>query len=792
MTKPVAHSLNTVKVSFDTASLKENAAIKHFVFDEKLSSKDIRDLTKEMASWHDAKNGAPILNIRSKDMLRRANYPMLQILMDKLNIDDKDAVQFKTTLSRFNGSVDEFLKVYEKKYEKPINDNVVQKPQKAVVIPLNNEPKPKAKTKKTINWQHHFQMSKKAFFNFLLSHKKLYKPHSMQLHLPDNAKKQILEKKAKILAYKKTFLKKHKTKLKVAAAALPFMTLGYLGYKQAAKPEPMVKINNITLSEHAYNISQDLMMKAQDQYAALTDFSAFRPIIETSQDSEDAFWNLNARTGVHAAINEEDFDIQIPLIKNDILHNAPNVDFFNFCFKTYNEGDHYGISTKLYSRFMKENSAIAAMYNIPTYRYLNEDHARIIAKAQIYDKYGIAYMTNKSIAAAFYDALLMNSCNVLAANTLTQGLSDYLEVSNKKLTESQKTAIDNVAHFESAYISPAEWQKIAGVVNDMADDNDGERMMFETMTARLNEAFADKFEAKKYAYEPAMEKPHVPCVMNDFADNIMIGGTKMPTVQEYSQLAHMQKEKDMEAFSNIYMQCCYENFVKLEYGQKNQTFREANETLRKHGLNHLSSRYYCAGMSIAGLCQAADIFKELHPNSPVSRAVSHILSRCRNVHYCRTLKSDLNLLTKEVTYATSLESAVKNHMQNNKHAIVFAWAPRGGGNYHHLTLFKPAEVASNDIYTCCAYNRQRWGNERTFARYMKSRSEYGNDGYFTDIGAGISKLAEKFMSNDIRCYEKELNEKRLQQQKEEQERMMTLNPVLNIKSFFDSAFLQLS
>ena len=441
---------------------------------------------------------------------------------------------------------------------------------------------------------------------------------------------------------------------------------------------------------------------------------------------------------------------------------------------------------------MKENSAIAAMYNIPSYRYLNEDHARIIAKAQIYDKYGIAYMTNKSIAAAFYDALLMNSHNVLATNALAQGLSDYIEVSNKKLTESQKTAIETVAHFESAYISPREWQKIAGVVNDMADDNDGERLMFETMTARLNEAFADKYGVKKYAYEPAMEKPQALSIMNDFADNIISGGTKMLTVQEYSQLAHMQKEKDMEAFSNIYMQCCYENFVKLEYGQKSQTFREANETLRKHGLNHLSSRYYCAGMSIAGLCQAADIFKELHPNSPVSRAVNHILSRCRNVHYCNTLKSDLNLLTKEVTYTSSLENSVKNHMQNNKHAIVFAWAPRGGGNYHHLTLFKPAEVASKDIYTCCAYNRQRWGNERTFARYMKSRDEYGKDGYFTDIGAGISKLAEKFMSNDIQRYEKEFNDKRLQQQKEEQERMMTLNPVLKIKSFFDTAFQQLT
>ena len=154
-------------------------------------------------------------------------------------------------------------------------------------------------------------------------------------------------------------------------------------------------------------------------------------------------------------------------------------------------------------------------------------------------------------------------------------------------------------------------------------------------------------------------------------------------------------------------------------------------------------------MSMASLCQAATIFKEENPNSHINTALTEFINYCQNVHSCISLKNDLSMINSSVHRSYNLESDVKNYMKSNDDAVLFVWAPRGYSKYHHQTLFPSAETNYKDAYTYCAFNNQHWGNENTFARYMRSRSQYGKSGYFADIRSSLDVLAERSLNRAL-------------------------------------------
>ena len=206
-----------------------------------------------------------------------------------------------------------------------------------------------------------------------------------------------------------------------------------------------------------------------------------------------------------------------------------------------------------------------------------------------------------------------------------------------------------------------------------------------------------------------------------------------------------QKDKDMEEFAKLYRQCSYNNYVKLSNGYKTSTFNAANQSLKKHGIKPLHPRLYCAGMSIASLCQAQDIFKQKRPDSYLIPAIDEILNNCHNIHHCATLKKDLQKITNSYTYSSNPSYDIKNYMQTHKNAIVFLWTPRGGGNFHHQTFF-PTKTSDN-LYTYSSFNRQRWGNQNDFMNFLGSKSNKW--GYFTDFAEGLDNIATKYIQQDV-------------------------------------------
>ena len=823
----------------------------HFIFSPTLDKDKIEQLKNEMSSYHDMIKKVTLTELRSKDLLKRSNYPVLELMMKELNIDSVNARQFKTNLSRFNGTVGDFLQVYERHYSpeinvtfntpiKPIIEEKTQvieerpqvieekpefvEPEPKFIEPKFVEPKvvePKVKKNKVnfakvksfcISLKQQFQMKSKTFRQWVAAHKKSYRMKSMHISMPKFSSKEILEKKAKILAYKESFYQNSKRTLKVAAVTVPFATLAYMGYRQAANPEPLVKIENVTFSKNTSSVSRSvkkarlLAAQVQNSCADTTQAAPANPMVEVNSSADTLqilplVAQINAAT-VKEAIKKDTIKVvhsdTVKVVRQpkvaetvqlaqatkqtatqdvykakdkkkkkkkaspDVLYNSPNVDFFNQCFDNFHtrfgEDEHFGITKALYNQFTRENASMAKLYEVSSYKNIDYNEARIIAKAQIYDKYGLAYMTNKSIASALYDAFLMNSDDKQAVNAMVQGVLDYYSVSGRDLTDSQKTAMENIANNTTSDISSSDWRQVISAINAIASDKNGEQMMFNTMTAQLS----NQGMGRQYAYEPSVSCLQEKQPVMGFADKIMTFNTPTLSTQEYKDQLFIEKENDLDAFTKIYAQCAYDNFVKLKSGQKKKTFAEANKVLKKYGQKPLSSRYYCSGMSIASLCQAADIFNETHPNNPISKAVAYIVSNCHNVHHCNTLKKDLNILTHSVMYSPNMERDVKNYMKNNKDALLFAWTSRGGNSAHHETIFQAPDAAAQDDYTYCVFNNQHWGNQDTFSDYIESRINHGRGGYMIDMRKCISMTAEKFISQDVINYEKAMQARVLQ------------------------------
>ena len=215
---------------------------------------------------------------------------------------------------------------------------------------------------------------------------------------------------------------------------------------------------------------------------------------------------------------------------------------------------------------------------------------------------------------------------------------------------------------------------------------------------------------------------------------------------EYTKQLMAQKDKDMEDFAKLYRQCSYNNYVKLSNGYKKETFKAANRSLKNHGIKPLHPSLYCAGMSIASLCQAQDIFKQKRPDSYLIPAIDEILKNCHNVHHSATLKKDLKKMTHSYSYSSDPTYDIENYMQTHKNAIIFLWTPRGGGNFHHQTFFQTK--ASDNLYTYSSFNRQRWGNQDDFKDFLNSKRH--KNCYFTDFSEGLDNIATKYIERDAK------------------------------------------
>ena len=229
--------------------------------------------------------------------------------------------------------------------------------------------------------------------------------------------------------------------------------------------------------------------------------------------------------------------------------------------------------------------------------------------------------------------------------------------------------------------------------------------------------------------------------------------------KRYEEAVLLQKDKDLAEFCAQYLQCAHDNYIRLECGNKRKAFRDANIALQHYGFSKISQGLHCSGMSMASLCQAADIFIEKYPQSPVSFAVKDILKNCRNVHSCLALKNDLASQTGSVIrYSENIEADIKQYMKNKKNAIVFVWTKRTKRKFHHQTFFT-APDNSHQAYIYCAYNNQHWGGEQDFSNYMRSRRRYGRGAYFTDIGESLNSLALGYAKKEIACYKEKMQAK---------------------------------
>ena len=491
---------------------------------------------------------------------------------------------------------------------------------------------------------------------------------------------------------------------------------------------------------------------------------------ETSK-SKDRIFNLNLKAKVESKIKEnrtrtnndsqqhltdtlpkhkyKSISSSIPVLANDQLIQLPNVDLFNYCFNMSNEplGKYtkYGVSRKMFNDFMSHNLSTARMNKISDYNHLSYTDYRIISKTVIYDTYGIGYIQNRSIAAYLYNTLQKQYTGNNYIGAVAQGVKDFYRDENKEISPSQQISIDRL--IKNPYINIRDWRQLVALINKTSVNPDYESKLFSYIKDRVEDSgFEDRNDLRdengRYTFEPTIKVSKFNNCNNTRSFLPDVSGYNYEKV--YNALSQ-QKERDLEVFFNIYMQCSHQNYVNLKHGSSKKTyFNEANLALRNFGIHtSLHPTLYCAGMSMASFCQAAEIFKEENPDSFVNDALTDFINSCNNVHSCISLKNDLSLISSKVHRSYNLESDVKNYMKANDDAILFVWAPRASNRYHHQTLFPKAETNNCDSYTYCAFNNQHWGNESTFARYMRSRSQYGRSGYFADIKSIVDNFAEK-------------------------------------------------
>lgn len=576
----------------------------------------------------------------------------------------------------------------------------------------------------------------------------------------ENYKKQLQKEKQARIAKRKEFIRRQANKLndisfdglkngalkslKYAMIGIPvagFSYMTYLGFKNPGQLDDNRTVKEVTFTpkkatarnnERMFNLSLPSRKKHKDSIKTDTQ------IVDTLP------------THKYKSISSN-----IPVLSNDQLLQLPNIDLFNYCFNMTNTRDgqnnKYGVTKRMYDDFMSHNVSVARMNRIYDYNNLSYDDYRIIAKTTIYDQYGIGFMQNRSIAAYMYHILQKQYSGKNYVGAVAKGIRDFYIDEGKVITSAEKLCLDRLIN--NPYIGMRDWRQLVALINKTSVNPVYESKLFSYMKDRVeNSKFADAksiaIDNSRFTFEPTIDAP---AIGQSGRRDSFIPDISNFNYSKITNIYELQKDRDLEVFFSIYMQCSHQNYVDLKYGNnKKYFFSEANRALRSYGIQSpLHPTLYCAGMSMASLCQAATIFKEENPNSHINTALTEFINYCQNVHSCMSLKNDLSMINSSVHRSYNLESDVKNYMKSNDDAVLFVWAPRGYSKYHHQTLFPSAETNYKDAYTYCAFNNQHWGNENTFARYMRSRSQYGKSGYFADIRSSLDVLAERSLNRAL-------------------------------------------
>ena len=545
--------------------------------------------------------------------------------------------------------------------------------------------------------------------------------------------------------------------IKVLAVSAPIFTFGYMTYFGIKNPGQINKDSRPKQNKEVLATPKKTTNNGKNlNFETVTKISsriAVKPRIKVN-GAENV---LGATLPSH---NYKDINSSIPVLANDPLLQLPNIDLFNYCFNMSNDylGKYtkYGVSRDMYNQFMSSNASTARMNKIPSYDNLSYTDLRVIAKTEIFDAYDIGFMQNRSIASYMYNILLKQTSDKNYVAAVAQGVKDFYSFENKEISHYQNLCLERLMSNNKIDIS--DWRQLIALINKTAINSESESKLFSFMKNRVeNSGLAAakllNLDNQRFAYEPTLKEAKV-----------LVGSNKttfLPNIntQNYDKIDDLyarQKDRDIEVFFSIYEQCSHENYVNLKYGSnKRLSFNEANKALRDFDIySTIHPSLYCAGMSMASFCQAAKIFKEENPDSYVNNAIDDFINSCQNIHSCITLKNDMNMISSSVHRSYNIESDVKKYMEKNNDAILFVWSPRGQNNYHHQTVFPAAKTNSNDTYTYCAFNNQHWGNENTFARHMRSRSQYGRGGYYADVKSTLNYLTE-------RNIEKELNKVKL-------------------------------
>lgn len=583
------------------------------------------------------------------------------------------------------------------------------------------------------------------------------------------------EKKAKIIEFKQKVREKSKKTLKYAAISIPLAGMGYLGFKGMQNAGPAFDFSKISMTTDTFTLPQEVLNKAATYYASVNeafglqaqDFSIAEPDLSWS-----AFMNPPEQP-----INEADYVVPVPLIQNDKLHNVPNIDFFNLCFsksnETYGSGGKYGVSRELYAKFMRNQKATANFYHVGSYGSLSFDEARIIAKTEIFDKYGIAYIQNRSMGAYLYYALMKNQDKGGSVAAIASTITDFYDLNGKTLPDSQRQALENLSLGRD--VNTDDWHEMIAAINATASDQTQENNLYAAIqqsqfnmpvpydAANAEEIARQAVINSSFAYEPTLDldgQTGIPMLDNEdfnlFADNPFLTEISHETANadNEKEIMEAQKQKDMETFCKIYAQCSYNNVIRLSYGEKRQAFDAANKALARQGIyGKIDRGLYCAGMSMASFCQAYEIFKKENPESFVGEAVGSIIEKCKiSAHSTTGMRDIYKKYSNRIIYSENLERDIKDHMRNHPNSILQSGFRRNAaGNQHYNGFFPSMNTASQDAYTYCAFNNNHWGNENTFSNVLRDRrrARFGKGGWYVDVTAWIDDEADTRIRREL-------------------------------------------
>lgn len=583
------------------------------------------------------------------------------------------------------------------------------------------------------------------------------------------------EKKAKIIEFKQKVREKSQKTLKYAAISIPLVGMGYLGFKGIQNAGPAFDLDKISMTSGTFTLPQEVLDKAATYYASVNeafglqaqDFSITEPDLSWS-----AFMNPPEQP-----INEADYEVPVPLVQNDKLHNVPNIDFFNLCFsksnETYGSGGKYGVSRELYAKFMRNQKATANFYRVGGYGSLSFDEARIIAKTEIFDKYGIAYIQNRSMGAYLYYALMKNQDKGGSVAAIASTITDFYDLNGKTLPDSQRRALENLSLGRD--VNAGDWHEMIAAINATASDQTQENNLYAAIqqsqfnmpvpydAANAEEIARQAVINSSFAYEPTLDldrRTGIPMLDNEdfnlFADNPFLTEISHETTNadNEKEIMEAQKQKDMETFCKIYAQCSYNNVIRLSYGEKRQAFDAANKALARQGIyGKIDRGLYCAGMSMASFCQAYEIFKKENPESFVGEAVGSIIEKCKiSAHSTTGMRDIYKKYSNRIIYSENLERDIKDHMRNHPNSILQSGFRRNAaGNQHYNGFFPSMNTASQDAYTYCAFNNNHWGNENTFSNVLRDRrrARFGKGGWYVDVTAWIDDEADTRIRREL-------------------------------------------